>query len=61
MKNNNRDNKLTQNICKGRGVLMVLWKYFNKQKIEKYFKMKNRVKLLRIQLLSQLNRDKILN
>ena len=53
--------ELTQNICEGRGVLMVSWKYLNKQKIERSFKMKNRVKLLRIQLLSQLNQDKILN
>ena len=43
--------ELTQNICEGRGVIMVSWKYFNKQKIERSFKMKNRVKLLRIQLL----------
>ena len=32
--------ELTQNICEGRGVLMVSWKYFNKQNIERYFKMK---------------------
>ena len=43
--------ELTQNICEGRGVPMVSWKYFNKQKIERYFKMKKWVKLLRIQLL----------
>ena len=43
--------ELTQNICEGRGVPMVSWKYFNKQNIKRYFKMKNRVKLLRIQLL----------
>ena len=43
--------ELTQNICEGRGIPMVSWIFFNKQKIERYFKMKNRVKLLRIQLL----------
>ena len=43
--------ELTQNICKGRGGPMVSWQYFKKQKIERYFKMKNWVKLLRIQLL----------
>ena len=43
--------ELTQNICEGRGVSMVSWKYFNKQRIERSFKMKNRVKLLRLQLL----------
>ena len=47
--------ELTKNICEGRGVLMVSWKYFNKQKIERFFKNKNRVKLLRIQLLRCLN------
>ena len=53
--------ELTQNICEGRGVLMVSWKYFKKQKIKRSFKMKNQVKLLRIQLLSQLNWNKILS
>ena len=43
--------ELTQNICEGRGIPMVSWKYFNKQNIKRSFKMKNRVKLLRIQLL----------
>ena len=43
--------ELTQNICEGRGIPMVLWKYLNKQKIERSFKMKNRFKILRIQLL----------
>ena len=33
--------ELTQSICKGRGVPRVSWKYFNKEKIEIYFKMKN--------------------
>ena len=32
--------ELTPNICEGRGVLMVSWKYFNKQNIERSFKMK---------------------
>ena len=32
--------ELTQNICEGRGVLMVSWKYFNKQNIERSFNMK---------------------
>ena len=32
--------KFTQNICEGRGFLMVSWKYFNKQNIERYFKIK---------------------
>ena len=53
--------ELTQNICEGRMDPMVLWKYLNKQKFERSFKMKNQVKLLRIQLLNQLNQDKILN
>ena len=43
--------ELTQNICEGRGIAMVSYKYFKKQKIERYFKIKNGVKLLRIQLL----------
>ena len=42
--------ELAQNICKGRGGPMVSRKIFNKQKIERSFKMKNRVKLLKIKL-----------
>ena len=34
-----------QNICEGRRAPKVSWKYFNKEKIERSFKMKNRVKL----------------
>ena len=40
--------ELNQNICEGKGVPMVSWKYFNKQKIEISFKMKNQVKLPRL-------------
>ena len=32
--------ELIQDICKGKKDLRVSWRYFNKQKIERYFKMK---------------------
>ena len=36
--------ELTQSICEGRGVPRALWKYFNKEKIERSFKMKTESK-----------------
>ena len=52
--------ELTQNICEGRGVPRVSCKYFKKGKIEISFKMKNRVKLLEIQLLRSLKWNRVL-
>ena len=40
---------------------MVSWKYFNKQNIERSFKMKNWVKPLIMQLLRKINWDRIIN